>query len=105
MVTLAERQKAEKLMTSTGKKERKPRVSEAQLALKGFSTGEKDLYKEVGGVRKREIMETRAAEKRSLDFFASKSYGKQMPVPNKKQENKEVFGKNSEAALIEWEKN
>jgi len=28
-----------------------------------------------------------------------------MPVPNKKQENKEVFGKNSEAALIEWEKN
>jgi hypothetical protein len=28
-----------------------------------------------------------------------------MPVPNKKLENKEVFGKNSEAALIEWEKN
>lgn len=50
-------------------------------------------------------METKAAEKRSLDFFASKSYGKQMPVPNKKQENKEIFGKNSEAALIEWEKN
>ena len=28
-----------------------------------------------------------------------------MPVPNKKQENKESFGKNSEATLIEWEKN
>ena len=26
-----------------------------------------------------------------------------MPVPNKKQED--AFGKNSEAALIEWEKN
>jgi hypothetical protein len=52
--------------------------------LKGFSTGEKDLYKEVGGIRRREMMETKAAEKRSLDFFASKSYGKQMPVPNKK---------------------
>jgi hypothetical protein len=50
-------------------------------------------------------METKAAEKRSLDFFASKSFGKQMPVPNKKKENKEAFGKNSEAALIEWEKN
>lgn len=28
-----------------------------------------------------------------------------MPVPKKKKENKEAFGKNSEAALIEWEKN
>ena len=50
-------------------------------------------------------METKAAEKRSQEFFASKSYGKHMPVPNKKQENKDAFGKNSEAALIEWEKN
>ena len=48
MVTLQERQKAEKIMASTGKKERKPRVPHASLALKGFSTGEKDLYKEVG---------------------------------------------------------
>jgi hypothetical protein len=60
-------------------------VSEAELAFKGFSTGEKDLYKEVGGLRKRDLMETKAAEKRSLDFFASKSFGKQMPVPNKKK--------------------
>ena len=50
-------------------------------------------------------METKAEEKRRQEFFASKSFGKQMPVPNKKQENKEAFGKNSEAALIEWEKN
>ena len=50
-------------------------------------------------------METKAAEKRRQDFFASKSFGKQMPVPNKKKENKDAFGQNSEAALIEWEKN
>ena len=28
-----------------------------------------------------------------------------MPVPTKKFENKMAFGRNSEAALIEWEKN
>jgi len=28
-----------------------------------------------------------------------------MPVPNKKYENKMAFGRNSEIALIEWEKN
>jgi len=28
-----------------------------------------------------------------------------MPVPNKKKENREAFGYNSEVALIEWEKN
>jgi hypothetical protein len=28
-----------------------------------------------------------------------------MPVPSKKHENKIGFGKNSEMALIEWEKN
>jgi hypothetical protein len=32
------------------------------LALKGFSTGEKDLYKEIDGLKKRELMETKAAE-------------------------------------------
>jgi len=56
-------------------------------------------------LHKRELMETKAAEKRRQDFFASKSFGKQMPVPNKKKENKDAFGQNSEAALIEWEKN
>ena len=38
-------------MVSTGKKERKPRVTQAELALKGFSTGEKDLYKEVAKMK------------------------------------------------------
>lgn len=50
-------------------------------------------------------METQNAEKKSKEFFASKSYGKHMPVPNKKKENKEAFGMNSEVALTEWEKN
>jgi len=28
-----------------------------------------------------------------------------MPVPSKKEENKQAFGYNSEIALVEWEKN
>ena len=44
-------------------------------------------------------------QQRSAAFFAKKSYGRQMPVPSKKAENKEAFGYNSEQALIEWEKN
>jgi hypothetical protein len=42
------------------------------------------IYKEIGGIRKRELMETKAEEKRRQEFFASKSFGKQMPVPIKK---------------------
>jgi hypothetical protein len=30
--------------------------------MKGFSTGEKDLYKEIGQLKQRELMETKAAE-------------------------------------------
>jgi len=35
-------------------------------------------------------------QERSAAFFAKKSYGRQMPVPSKKAENKEAFGYNSE---------
>ena len=38
-------------------------------------------------------------------FFQHKLYARQMPVPTKKHENKLAFNKNSEIALIEWEKN
>jgi hypothetical protein len=38
-------------------------------------------------------------------FFAKKLYARVMPVPTKKFENKMAFGRNSEVALIEWEKN
>jgi hypothetical protein len=38
-------------------------------------------------------------------FFEKKCWDKHMPVPSKKLENKMAFGRNSEIALIEWEKN
>lgn len=38
-------------------------------------------------------------------FFEKKLYARHMPVPSKKFENKMAFGRNSEVALIEWEKN
>ena len=61
MVTLQERQKAEKLIVSQGKKDKKPR-GPLDNKMKGFSTGEKDLYKEIGHINKRDLMETKAAE-------------------------------------------
>jgi hypothetical protein len=49
MVTLQERQKAEKIMASYqgGKKDKKPRGPPVDPATKGFSKGEKDLYREI----------------------------------------------------------
>ncbi len=61
MVTLQERQKAEKLIVNQGKKEKKIR-GPLDNKMKGFSTGEKDLYKEIGQLKQRELMETKAAE-------------------------------------------
>jgi hypothetical protein len=46
MVTLQERQKAVKIMAiHHGKKDKKPRVPPGDITKKGFSKGEKDLYK------------------------------------------------------------
>lgn len=49
MVTLQERQKAEKIVASYqgGKKDKKPRGPPVDPATKGFSKGEKDLYREI----------------------------------------------------------
>lgn len=106
MVTLPERQKAEKLAQETNKKrERKPLTAPADNKLKGFSKGEKDLYREIERINNREAQKKKDEEARTAAFFAKKSYGRAMPVPSKKSENKEAFGQNSEAALIEWEKN
>jgi hypothetical protein len=106
MVTLQERQKAQKVVAAYhGKREKKQRKPPVDEKSKGFSTGEKDLYREIGNINRREEAEKSAEAARTAAFFAKKSYGRQMPVPSKKAENKDKFGNNSEIALIEWEKN
>jgi len=44
-------------------------------------------------------------EQRTKAYFQKKFYGQHMPVPSKKAENKELFGQNSELALVPWEVN
>lgn len=106
MVTLQERQKAEKIMaTYTGKKEKKVRAPHEDEKTKGFSKGEKDLYRAIDKINATEAQQKKEEEERTAAFFAKKSYGRQMPVPSKKAENKEAFGYNSEDALIPWETN
>lgn len=47
-----------------------------------------------------------AEEMKTKEYFTGKrDFGKYMPVPTKKAANKEGFGKNTEVALVEWEKN
>lgn len=41
---------------------------------------------------------------RTRKFFEAKTYTG-IPVPTKKQENKDKFGQNTEDKLVEWEKN
>ena len=74
--------------------------------MKGFSKGEKDLYVEVRQINKRKAAEEQAELERTQAYFKEKSYdGQPLPVPRKKAENRAKFGKNSEDALTEWEKN
>ena len=55
MVTLQERQKAEKIMAESNKKrERKPLTAPFDNKMKGFSKGEKDLYREIERINNRE---------------------------------------------------
>ena len=91
-------------METTGPAKKKPR-GPVDNKFKGFSKGEKDLYREISQIEHRDECETRAAEERTRAYFQAKSYGRQMPTPSKKHENKEAFGRNSELALVEWEKN
>jgi hypothetical protein len=106
MVTIQERQKAAKIMAESHKKrERKPPAAPVDNSKKGFSKGEKDLYREIGKIERREEQQRKDEAARTAAFFAKKSYGKTMPVPTMKQQNKDGFGQNSEIALIEWEKN
>ena len=74
--------------------------------MKGFSTGEKDLYREVNKIKSKRLADERAELERTQAYFQERTYeGQPLPVPSKKAENRAKFGKNSEDALTEWEKN
>lgn len=55
-------------------------------------------------LEKRKEQEELEAQERTRKFFETKSY-QGIPVPSKKQENKDKFGQNTEDKLVEWEKN
>jgi hypothetical protein len=59
---------------------------------KGFSKGEKDLYRQVGHVHTQEDKLMQLIEARTKEYFKAKFYGNHMPVPSKKAENKNLFG-------------
>ena len=115
MVTLLERQKAAKLFqqqkannavgskASSPVKQKKDKLFDDSL--KGFSKGEKDLYKAVEKIKERERQKTITEEEKTKDYFEKKIKYNGIPVPNKKLENKLKFGQNTEEYLVEWEKN
>lgn len=74
--------------------------------MQGFSAGEKDLYIKVKQIKAGGAAKERADLARTQAYFQERSYeGQPLPVPSKKAENRARFGKNSENALTEWEKN
>lgn len=105
-VTHMERVKAAELVDVHVKKEKQKVLTDEEKKLKGFSAGEKDLYKEVNGIKRAENAQKAADFEKTKAYFQKKSYDSQpLPVPSKKLENKLKFGQNTEIALVEWEKN
>ena len=81
-------------------------LTEEEKKMKGFSKGEKDLYREVNKLHQAEAEKERAEMEKTAAYFRKTSYeGQPLPVPSKKYENKMKFGQNTEVALVEWEKN
>lgn len=107
-VTQIERTKAAALVDVpiTKKKLAKKILSDKEKQMKNFSTGEKDLYKEVEQIQRANEQKERAELEKTNAYFQKKSYdGQPLPTPTKKLENKQKFGQNTEVALVEWEKN
>jgi len=102
VVTVEERIRAAKLFEETSHK-RAGGIPHAKHST--FSKGEKDLYREVAGLRKLEEEKRQQAERERALFYKARTYIG-IPVPNKKAENKEKFGVgNREECLDDWEKN
>ena len=107
-VTTIERTKAAALVDipMAKKKNGQKLLTEEQKKMKGFSKGEKDLYREVNKLHQAEAEKERAEMEKTAAYFRKTSYeGQPLPVPSKKYENKMKFGQNTEVALVEWEKN
>jgi hypothetical protein len=51
---------------------------------KGFSKGEKDLYREISKINDREGKIIQDMKEKTAAFFAKKSYGRAMPTPTMK---------------------
>jgi len=107
-VTQMERIKAVAFVDVPTKKQKSAKkvLTEEEKKLKGFSAGEKDLYKDVAAIKRAEDKLKQAELEKTKAYFQKKSYdGQPLPVPTKKAENKNKFGQNTEVALVEWEKN
>ena len=81
-------------------------ATDKEKAEKGFSAGEKDLFREVNKIKRDRAAVEKAEKAVYAAYFNKKSYDNQpLPVPTKKEENRLKFGQNTEIALVEWEKN
>ena len=107
-VTQMERTRAACLVDVPVKKKvvQKKLATDKEKAEKGFSAGEKDLFREVNKIKKDKEAVEKAERAIYAAYFKKKSYANQpLPVPTKKEENRNKFGQNTEIALVEWEKN
>ena len=94
-VTVEERLKAQKLwerdhVGAPGTKKHMSQIL-THAGKSTFSKGEKDLYREVGDLKKIEEERQRQAEIERQNFYKKRTYVG-IPVPTKKQENKDKFG-------------
>ncbi|CDW81373.1 leucine rich repeat family protein [Stylonychia lemnae] len=106
-ITTEERIKASKLDPEYERKQAKfvqPTKIKPIPVSQAFSKGEKDLYKEVDQIKMRTLRIEQDEEHKRQQFYEKKTYVG-IPVPTKKQENKDKFGQNTEDKLDEWEKN
>ena len=107
IITVEERLKAQKLDPNYEKqlaKHVQPNKIKPVKVSQAFSKGEKDLWKEMDQIKQRTVRETQMEETKRQTFYEQKLYVG-IPVPTKKQLNKDKFGQNTEDRLDEWEKN
>jgi Leucine-rich repeat len=109
IITFEERLKADKLWErehgdQTTKKKDQHQIIKPTPG-QSFSKGERDLYREVDKLKALEEEKRRLEEEERANFYKKRQY-QGIPVPSKKQENKDKFGGgNTEEALDDWEKN
>ena len=114
MVTIAERIKAKQICEQeyglTQGNKPAPRITtKFPTVIKypkgdGFSKGERDLYREIAQLDRQKLKKENEELEKTKEFFKAKTYSG-IPVPTRKQENKDKFGQNKEDSLVEWEKN